>query len=299
MFAGVNKSTLPQLEGGWSRTILNNKTRRNSQLVGEKRKTVPAIYRALRVLEMLASTKRGLTLSEIARNLEVGRSSAFYILNELELNGYVSRPSPRGRYSFTAKLFSLANSSLIGMGVRQEARPLLQSLHRRTGLTVHLGVLADDEVVIIDKITSASMRPLATWIGKRLPIHCTGIGKALMAHQPSTVVSRFLAHGLIRYNENTIVAPVRFERELERIRSQGFAYDDEEETIGLRCVGAPLLTAEGEASAAFSVAGTIAQFDEEHLPDLIKAVQETAELFAKEARTARNSLLAAKFKLPM
>lgn len=263
-------------------------------MAGENRKAVPAINRALRVLEMLGSTKRGLTLSEIARNLQIGRSSTFYILNELEMNGYISRPSPRGRYSFTSKLFSLANSSLIGMGVRQQVRPLLEKLHRRTGLTVHLGVLADDEVVIIDKIALASMRPLATWIGKRLPIHCTGIGKALMAHQPSSVVHRFLAHGLIRYNENTIVAPERFQRELERIRSQGFAYDDEEETIGLRCVGAPLLTAEGEAAAGFSIAGTIAQFDDEQLPDLVRAVQETAKQFSTTPPVRREKLARSK-----
>lgn len=231
---------------------------------------MPAVDRALKVLEMLAAARKGLSLTEIARNLEIGRSSAFYILRELERNGYVMRPDGRGRYHFTQKLFSLANSSLTGLSIREQANTFLRQLVAQTQLTAHLGVLVQGEVVIVDKVAPKGLRQLPTWVGKRLPVHCTGTGKTLMAYQPVETIHQFLSIGLIRYNENTIVSPIKFEQELAKIRQAGYALDDEEETIGLRCIGAPIFGAPGNILAACSVAGTVDQIHEGNLMELIQ-----------------------------
>src|SRR5262245_51999453 len=98
---------------------------------GKTEKKAPAVDRALMILEMLASARKGLTLSEISRNLGIGRSSVFYILTSLEQHGYVTRPDPRGRFVFTPKLFDLANTSLVGLGIRQQAAPDLRILMER------------------------------------------------------------------------------------------------------------------------------------------------------------------------
>ena len=241
-----------------------------------QQRLVPAIERALAVLEMLAASRKGLTLSEIARNLGVNRSSVYYVLKTLERHGYVSRPSARGRYGFTQRLFTLANRSLEGIGIRDKAASFLQQLARDAGMAVHLTILSQNELVILDKSVPPGKAQLPTWIGKRLPIHCTAAGKALLAFQPPEPIEACITRGLIRYNENTIVSAARFRAELERIRLRGYSIDDEEETLGLRCVGAPVLEG-SRAVAAISISGTTTQIDEDNVDRLGLLVRQVAE----------------------
>jgi IclR family KDG regulon transcriptional repressor len=240
------------------------------------KKVVPAAQRALAVLELLMASRKGLAVSEIARSLGLARSTTFYIVNTIEECGYIYRTSTRGRYTFTAKLLELASRSLECLGVREPAAPFLRTLMQKTGLTVHLGVIAQDEVVLIDKVAPATSQRLATWVGKRMPIHCTGLGKALMAHLPEKQVEYHIQRGLIRYNDNTIVSAGKLKDELLRIQSQGYAIDDEEETVGLRCIGVPVFDKNNQAVAAISIAGTSEELSDEKLDRLVRAVKQAA-----------------------
>ena len=209
MFTRVNKEFGTELNLGlWNPLRFAN---------GNK-KVVPAAQRVLAVLELLMASRKGLAVSEIARSLGLARSTTFYIVNTIEECGYIYRTSPRGRYTFTAKLLELAGRSLGCLGVREPAAPFLRTLMQKTGLTVHLGVIAQNEVVLIDKVAPAAGQSLATWVGKRMPIHCTGMGKALMAYLPEEQIDYHIKQGLIRYNENTIVSAGKLKDELLRIR---------------------------------------------------------------------------------
>jgi DNA-binding IclR family transcriptional regulator len=243
-----------------------------------QKKVVPAAQRVLAVLELLMASRKGLAVSEIARSLGLARSTTFYIINTIEECGYIYRTSPRGRYTFTAKLLELASRSLGCLGVREPAAPFLRTLMQKTGLTVHLGVIAQNEVVLIDKVAPAAGQSLATWVGKRMPIHCTGLGKALMAYLAEEQIDYHIKQGLIRYNENTIVSASKLKDELLRIRSHGYAIDDEEETVGLRCIGAPVFDKTDQAVAAISIAGTIEQLSDEKLDRLVRAVKQAAAM---------------------
>jgi DNA-binding IclR family transcriptional regulator len=248
-----------------------------SAAVGERhKKVVPAAQRVLAVLELLMASRKGLAVSEIARSLGLARSTTFYIVNTIEECGYIYRTSPRGRYTFTAKLLELASRSLGCLGVREPAAPFLRTLMQKTGLTVHLGVIAQNEVVLIDKVAPAAGQQLATWVGKRMPIHCTGMGKALMAYLPEEQIEYHIRQGLIRYNENTIVSASKLKDDLVRIQSHGYAIDDEEETVGLRCIGAPVFDKNNQAVAAISVAGTSVQLSDQKLDGIVRAVKQTA-----------------------
>ncbi|MEO8127891.1 MAG: IclR family transcriptional regulator [Bryobacteraceae bacterium] len=240
-------------------------------------KGAPAVARALVILEALAASRKGLTLSQIVRAAKVPRSSAYYIMNTLEHSGYVFRSSPRARYTFTPKLFAMANRSVIGLGLREQALPFLRELAEHSQLTVHAAVISQDDVVLIEKVAPSGYPPLPTWVGKRLPIHCTGAGKALMSYMPQEQLEHHFRQGFIRYNDNTIVSPARMKLELERIRANGFAFDDEEETVGLRCIGAPLFDGGEQPVAAISIAGTIAEINDENLNDLARMVKNTAQ----------------------
>jgi len=249
-----------------------------------KTKSVPAVERALTILEIVASSRKGLTLSEIARKMELPKSSAHYVLSTLERRGYLYRSIGRAHYMFTAKFFTLASSTLSGLSLREEARPSLRRLMESTGLTVHMALLEQNEVVLIEKAEPSPSR-LPTWVGKRMAIHCTGVGKALLAYLPEERVNQIIRHGLIRYNDNTIVSARKLLQELARIRQLGYALDDEEETIGLRCLGAPILDGSGQPIAAISIAGTTDEVTPENLEALVAQLKGIARELSRHLAT--------------
>ena len=178
---------------------------------------------------------------------------------------------------FGSKLFSIANQALEGLRVREIAMPQLRQLMLTTGLTVHMGILERGEAVLIAKVDSPDVNRLATWIGRRMDVHCTGIGKALIAYLPPEELEELLRErSLPRHNENTIISAKRLIKELESVRNLGFATDDEEDEIGYRCVGVPVLDGENRVVAAISVAGSTSQVTSENMNDLVRYLMRTA-----------------------
>jgi DNA-binding IclR family transcriptional regulator len=162
------------------------------------------------------------------------------------------------------KLYELSNMALSGISLRDQVAPVLYRLVQETKLTAHLAVLEPyGEAVLVDKIEVAGAPPIATWIGKRMGLHCTAVGKAMIAYLPESEMDRLISKcGLLRHNENTIGSQRRLRQVCETIRLQGYAVDDEEEEIGIRCVGSPIFNGKGEVIAALSVAGTTSQVDD-------------------------------------
>lgn len=242
-----------------------------------KTQTVPALDRALSILELLAKSRAGLTLPELVEQSALPRSSVHYLLVTLERRGYVQRNERTSRYLFGVNLISLANSAWNGLSLRQQAAPFLSNLVRRTQMTAHMAILKDGEAVIIAKHSPIDGARMATWIGKRMEVHCTGLGKALIAHLDGPELERILReHGLPRHNENTICSPRKLREELARVVQQGFSLDDEEDELGLRCIGVPVFDLEGSALAAVSLSGTSSQFNEANYAFLIRETQNTA-----------------------
>lgn len=226
----------------------------------EKTKSVPAVDRAFTILELLAASKRGLSAAELVEQTGMPRSSVHTLTLTLERRGYLYRNTKTGRYLLGLKLFGLANYAIGGLELRERATPELNRLMQQTGLTVHLAVLEHDEPVLVTKVDSPGIFRLATWPGKRMEFHCTSIGKAMAAWLPQETVSRIIAaRGLTRHNENTILCERNLLEELGEVRRLGYAVDDEEEEIGLRCIGAPVFDSEGSIAAAISVAGPTSQ----------------------------------------
>ncbi len=231
--------------------------------------------RALDIFELLASSKVGLTLSDLSKSLDVPKSSVHYLLNTLQRRGYVHRNEATKRLLLGLKILTLSNAALSGIELRRHAAPHLRRLMERSGLTVHMAVLEGDEAVLVDKLEPSGAARVATWIGKRMDLHCSAVGKAIMAYLPEEQFDRLARdHGFIRYNENTLVTRRRIVEELDRVRKRGYAIEDEEGEIGYRCVGCPIFDREGRITAAVSVAGTTSQITSEKgalLSDRIKA----------------------------
>ncbi len=239
--------------------------------------SVPALERALSILEMLASSRSGISLPELVKKSGLPKSSVHCILVTLQRQEYLYRNEHTGRYMFGLKLFSLANMALSGLQLREQAAPYLYGLMQQTRLTTHMAILEQDEAVLIAKVDGPSVFRLATWLGKRMDVHCTGLGKALIAHLPESRLDTLLRQRpLPRHNENTIASAKRLKEELAETVRRGYSLDDEEDEIGLRCIGAPVFDHTGAAIAAISVAGTTVQIAPENVQRLARKIKETA-----------------------
>jgi DNA-binding IclR family transcriptional regulator len=239
--------------------------------------TVPSVDRAMRILELLAQSQRGLSLSDISRRLAVPKSSTHVLIRTLETMGYLKSSRLNGRYCFGLKLLSLSNMALENIYLREQALPFLQNLMLRTALTVHMAVLEGTEAVIIEKVEAPGMLRLATWVGRRLDANSSGVGKALLAFTPDGSCHQHLAkRPLARQNRNTISSHERLARELKKVRELGYAFEDEEGEIGIRCVGVPVYDPANRVIAAISIAGTTSQIPTEDIKKLGTIVRATA-----------------------
>lgn len=242
-----------------------------------KTRSVPALERALALFEVLANSQKGMRLRDIATSLGIAKSSAHCLVLTLERHGYIERNEFTHRYMFGLRLYSLANLALSRIRVRDVATPFLCALAETTRMAGHLAILEQGEAVLIDKVENPGLVRVATWIGKRMDVHCTGLGKALLAYLPDRDLERLIAsHGLPRHNENTITSARKLKEELALIRKLGYSLDDEEDEIGLRCLGAPVFDHSGRVIAAVSLAGTTGQIGPENRTVIAERVKKAA-----------------------
>jgi DNA-binding IclR family transcriptional regulator len=242
-----------------------------------------AVERALNILEAAADRREGLTNSEISHKLGIPKSSASYILRALERRGYLRRDAITGRYRLGLKILSLGGDARANLDLAEVALPFMQALQERVHLTVHLAVLDQGEAVYIEKVDAPGFFKVNTWVGRRMYLHSTSVGKCLIAGMPKTDVESLLhQQGLKKRTPKTITSLTKLLTELELVRSQGHAVDDEENSLGARCVAVPVSGANGAAIAALGVSGTLTQMDEANLPRILEALKETARRVARQ-----------------
>lgn len=239
--------------------------------------SVPALDRALTVLEVIAKSKAGLTLSDLVLETGLPKSSAHCLLITLQRRGYLHRNEKNSRYMLDLKLFTLANMALGGMKLRDQAAPFLKALMEKTRLTTHLAILNQQEAAVVAKFEPPGVFRLATWIGKRMDMHCTALGKALIAYLPQEQLDRIIKeHGLPRHNDNTLCSLRKLKDDLARTVQRGYAIEEEEDEIGFCCIGAPIFHPERQPIASISISGTMSQITSEDLTRLGRSVVETA-----------------------
>ncbi len=237
---------------------------------------VNALHRGLLVLELLAGEKRGWGTLEIGRRLKVARSSASYLLHTLLARGYLQRDAD-GKYRLSMKLLALGSLALHGVEVRELALPILRRLVSETSITGHLAVLAGSEAVYIERVPSPGFIQMDTWVGRRVPLYSSGVGKTLLAFSPPDQAEGLLQRAdLARFTPRTIISLARLRQELRRIRENGFALDNEENTPGVRCVAAPIFDRAGTLTAALSLTGPIQQITDDRVSRLAEKVKEAA-----------------------
>jgi len=217
---------------------------------------VPAVERAILILQLLGQESEGLTISQITQKISIAKSTVFTILTTLNLYGLVERVEETGRYQLGMELFTLGSSVIERLDVRSRAYPILKSLAQQTRLTTHLGIIDEDEVIYIEKIEGQGPIKISSAVGRRMGVHCTSLGKAILSQFPEEKLQTlFTGHKLPQRTPNTITSVPLLQEDLARTKERGYSFDDEENELGIRCLGAPIFNHRGEVMYAVSISG--------------------------------------------
>lgn len=255
----------------------------NAEQAKPSKYPVPSVHRAFRLLEILSDNLSGLGVSELARQTGWPKSSVYNILATLAQDGFIVRDPENGRYRMTVKLFTISGAVVDGVDIREIAYPLMTELSRATGETVNLGMMDGAQAIYVETIAGKGTIRVNTWPGKRLPIHRTALGKALVAELPEGELKSIVEQGgLTRSTPNTLTKLKDLRLDLLRVRKRGYAIDDEEDEIGMRCVGVPVRNFRGQVVAAISVTGIARRMPMKEIPELAKTMISTANLISKQ-----------------
>lgn len=254
------------------------KSQKSSWTVPSGAYTVKSLVKALRILKYLAAgDQSGYTLTQLSRGVRLHVSTVHRLLANLAREEFVEQEGATGAYRLSFGVLRMGLKVLRRLDFRRVAEPLLRELNQETQETVQLAILRGHRVVPIEKIGSPQPVGLDAPLGGLLPLHSTGVGKAILAYQGDAFLRRLRASsGLERYTPNTITALPPLRKELARVRNEGYAVDNEETVEGLRCVAAPVFDHTGKVIASFSVAGPATRLTPSRLAAIARRVRETS-----------------------
>ena len=218
---------------------------------------IQSLERAAHILDVLSQCPQGLSLRDLSEKVDLSKGTTHRILTSLAYLDFIRQNSLNKYYQLGFKLVELGNNLLSQIDFRTEARPFLVELADRTRETVHMVILEKYEVLYIDKVEasghSSGLR-MVSMLGARVPAHCCAVGKVLLAALAEEKITDLAKiKGLTPRTENTITDPVVLMDHLKRVRKNGYALDNEENEIGIRCVAAPIYNQVGKVIAAISL----------------------------------------------
>jgi len=238
---------------------------------------VRSLERAFQLLEHLADGGGELTLSELSERSGLPMPTIYRLMRTLVNGGYI-RQQPSKQYSLGPRLIRLGD--LAGRLLGTWARPALAELVDEVGETANMAVLEGDEVVYVAQVPSRHSMRMFTEVGRRVQPHCTGVGKALLAQLPVPAAQAIIERtDMVSHTPHTLTDPAALMAELDRIRTQGYALDDEEQELGVRCVAVSVIGA--PAPAALSVSGPSGRMTPDVVERVVPLMRETAERFAQ------------------
>ncbi len=245
---------------------------------------VQSLVRALSLLNRIAeAADGGASLTDLSQQLGLPPSTAHRLLTTLEQERYV-RFDPDGRlWSMGVQAFVTGSAFTRTRSLVALARPHLRRLMEESGETVNLAVEDEGQAVYLAQVECRQMMRAFARPGSRVPLHCSAVGKAILSAVSDKALGQILQrHGMPRLTLRTLVTPAALREDLARARAAGFAIDEEEHAIGLRCIAAPVFDETGEAIAAVSASGPMARILDDRVAGLAALVRETARAISAE-----------------
>lgn len=252
---------------------------------------VPVLEKTIRIIDYLATCSEGATLAELARELDIPKTTAFRILATLKKFGYAAPVPGTQRVALGPSLVHIGLSAFRRLDLVTVAQPVMQALMEELGETVKLSALGPDgQVYCIDRVEPNTGMKLSVAIGSVAPIHAGAASKILLAHLSPGKREALLAKPLPRYTSTTITDPVQLEAELEQVRRQGYALDQQEYAEGVEAVAAPVRDGFGRVVAALSVAYITSPTKRERRPQWVKRVMEAARVISSHLGYTENGV---------
>ncbi len=244
---------------------------------------VQSLSRALKLLNALAYHPQGLTLSQVALEVGLPNSTAHRLLTTMQNERYVRFDSEHSAWVIGVQAFRVGSAFVRSRDLVSIARPFMRRLMNQSGETVNLGIADRGEVVYLAQVETQKMMRAIAGPGGRAPLHCSGIGKALLSHAEHGEFERTLSTlSYMRETPKTLCSEDALRQDLKRGMQHGYFLDDEENAIGLRCVAAVIFNEHGEAAAGLSVSGPAARITNARIPELGREVAKIASEITAE-----------------
>jgi DNA-binding IclR family transcriptional regulator len=248
-----------------------------------EKKIIQSIDRALQVLELFSLEKPEWGVTEISKALNIYKSNVHNILSTFAEKSFVKKDSKTDKYKLGIKFFELGSVVIKNMDLRRIAHSYIEKLSKEFNETVHLGILDEGRVVSIEREESDKGLCSHIEIGRRAPLHCTAVGKAIMSYLSENEINLIIKEkGLEKFTENTITNKEKLEEEFKKIREQGYAVDNMEHEEGVRCVASSIRDYSGEVIASMSVSGPAFRINENNMFVIAKRVKEYCDCISEE-----------------
>ncbi len=239
--------------------------------------SAPSVEKAFKIIRAIVDSPTGLGVSELSKRLKIGKSTVHGITSGLEELGIVVRDPLHKRYTVGYSLLELCRAAYAKIELKDLARKPMERLMEKVGETVFLGVLNGDHVTILDVVESRNEMKITSPPGTRLPLLTGATGRVLLSQMERERAREILQkRGLARYTSKTVTDAGQFLREIDQVKEQGYAVDDEEYIPGVRAVAAPLLHA-SSPPAALWVVGFTSTLDDQKIKTVIREIQEAVQ----------------------
>jgi DNA-binding IclR family transcriptional regulator len=249
----------------------------------EKYYQIASLEKGIRVLELL-SNQNEMTVSSVATQLGFNRAASHRFLATLRDLGYVDK-NANNRYHLTFKIMEMGMKVANRFEIRSAARVYMQELSRTFGETVNLGYWKGQKIFHLDKIDSLEILRIDTPLGSWAPAYCTALGKAILAYLPRDELEAYLKSAkLVSHAPNTITSKKIFRQELIKVLQQGYAVDDEELSLGLRCVAAPVFDHTGHVRYALSVSAPSSRMTRETIEKVQQKLRDVCQRLSAKLR---------------
>ena len=244
----------------------------------ERSNQVQSLMRALRIVNRLAAADEGVALTELAQQVGLSPSTAHRLLTTLEQERYVHFDAERRRWSVGVQAVVAGSAFLKTRSLVATARPHMRALMEESAETVNLAVEDQAEAIYLSQVECQQMMRAFARPGGRVPLHCSSVGKALLSAMPDGDVAKVLhRQGMPRVTMKTINTTPALRDDLARSRARGYAIDDEEHAVGLRCIAAVIFNENADPLAAVSLSGPMARIPDERIPLLGDLVRRKAD----------------------
>jgi len=243
---------------------------------------IKVLDKSLSILETLLQHNSPMSMTEVSEKLGLYPSTVHRVLNTLKYRGYVEQNSADQKYQLGLKVLELGMAKFHQMDLVRESAPYLKEIVNQCNETVHLGILEDKEVLYLAKEESSQTIRMCSYVGKRASLHCTALGKVLLAYLPEGERKKILGKKeLPCLTEKTITDKEELEKELSKVKKQGFALDRGENEKDVRCIAAPIRNYQGKVIAALSISSPSYRTNIDQQNHLKEALLQTSKNISK------------------